>query len=367
MWFSRTGNQGASGSGTGDMTKTVYDPNDDGKVASADSADSVPWSGVTSKPTTLSGYGITDAAASSHTHTASQVTDFDEAAQDAINALLANGSHTRITYSYSDAGNGLSLTATAQDWTDITGKPSTFTPSTHSHVISDVTNLQTTLDAKLNLSGGTMTGLLATVASASGNAGLRVPHGAAPSSPVDGDLWTTTSGMFVRVNGATKDVSLSGHTHAISDVVNLQTSLDAKAPLASPTFTGTPAAPTASAWTETTQLATTDYVVETVRTVPANAQSGTTYTLVLADAGKAVRLSNASAITLTIPTNASVAFPLDTRIDIIQMGAGQVTVGGAGVTIRSSGSKLKLTGQYSGATLLKIGTDEWVLIGDITT
>jgi len=98
-----------------------------------------------------------------------------------------------------------------------------------------------------------------------------------------------------------------------------------------------------------------------------NAQTGTTYTLVAGDAGKMITLTNASAITLTIPTNASVAFPVNTRIDLLQYGAGQVTVGGAGVTINSSGSKLKLTGQYSGASLWKKATDTWVLIGDITS
>ncbi len=137
--------------------------------------------------------------------------------------------------------------------------------------------------------------------------------------------------------------------------------------LASPAFTGTPTAPSAAGYTDTTQIATTAQVYDTVTTVPENAQTGTTYTLVLADAGKIVTLSNAAAITLTIPTNASVAFPVDTRIDLLQYGAGQVTVGGAGVTIRSSGSKLKLAGQYSGATLWKKDTDEWVLIGDIVT
>lgn len=97
-----------------------------------------------------------------------------------------------------------------------------------------------------------------------------------------------------------------------------------------------------------------------------NAQTGTTYTLALSDAGKMVTLTNASAITLTIPTNASVAFPVNTRIDLLQYGAGQVTISGAGVTIYSSGSKTKLTGQYSGASLWKKATDTWVLIGDIT-
>lgn len=97
-----------------------------------------------------------------------------------------------------------------------------------------------------------------------------------------------------------------------------------------------------------------------------NAQTGTTYTLALSDAGKMVTLSNASSITLTIPTNASVAFPTNTRIDLLQMGAGQVTVSGAGVTIYSSSSKVKLTGQYSGASLWKKDTNTWVLIGDIS-
>lgn len=140
-----------------------------------------------------------------------------------------------------------------------------------------------------------------------------------------------------------------------------------KADLASPTLTGTPAAPTAPAWTDTTQIATTAAVAATVRLVPENAQVGTTYTLVLADAGKMVSMSNAAAITLSVPTNASVAFPLNTRIDLLQLGAGQVSVSPTGITLQSSGSKLKITGQYSGATLWKKATDTWVLIGDIAT
>jgi hypothetical protein len=95
-----------------------------------------------------------------------------------------------------------------------------------------------------------------------------------------------------------------------------------------------------------------------------NAQTGTTYTLVLADAHKLVTLSNASAITLTIPTNASVAFEIGDQVNLLQLGAGQVTVGGASVTIRSEGSKLKLKGQYATATLVKIDTDTWVLVGN---
>ena len=95
-----------------------------------------------------------------------------------------------------------------------------------------------------------------------------------------------------------------------------------------------------------------------------NAQTGTTYTLVLSDAHKLVTLSNASAITLTVPTNSSVAFEIGDQVNLLQLGAGQVTVSGAGVTFRSEGSKLKLKAQYATATLVKIGTDEWVLLGN---
>lgn len=109
-----------------------------------------------------------------------------------------------------------------------------------------------------------------------------------------------------------------------------------------------------------------EFVIAKTQVIGINSQVGTTYTLATGDAGKLVELSNAAAITLTVPTNATVALPVNTVIDIIQQGAGQVSVAAAvGVTIRSSGSKLKLTGQYSGASLIKRGTNEWYLVGDI--
>lgn len=101
--------------------------------------------------------------------------------------------------------------------------------------------------------------------------------------------------------------------------------------------------------------------------VTTNNQTGTSYTLVLTDAGKVIELNNAAAITLTVPPVSSVAFSAGDVIELWQQGAGQVSVAaGAGVTIRSSGSKLKLTGQYSSAALRYRGSDEWVLVGDLT-
>jgi hypothetical protein len=95
-----------------------------------------------------------------------------------------------------------------------------------------------------------------------------------------------------------------------------------------------------------------------------NAQTGTTYTPVLADNGKLVTLSNASAITLTVPTNASVAYATGAQINIQAIGAGQVTVvGDTGVTVNGTGTALRA--QWSAATLVKLGTDSWTLIGDL--
>lgn len=100
-----------------------------------------------------------------------------------------------------------------------------------------------------------------------------------------------------------------------------------------------------------------------------NAQTGTTYTTVLADNGKLVTQSNASAITTTIPPNSSVAYPVGAQLNIAQIGAGQVTFAqGAGVTIVSTGataSAPKCRVQYSTATAIQTAADTWLIVGDI--
>jgi len=102
------------------------------------------------------------------------------------------------------------------------------------------------------------------------------------------------------------------------------------------------------------------------QTLPFNAQTGTTYTVALTDAGDVVTLTNGSAITVTVPLNSSVAFPIGTQITLAQMGAGKVTVAGAvGVTVYSADSFLSLRTQYSSGTLIKTATNTWLLIGDL--
>ena len=91
--------------------------------------------------------------------------------------------------------NGVTETIAEQSWVTagfypLTGNPSSFL------VAADITG-------KANLSGATFTGLVGTVASTTTTAGFRIPHGTAPTSPVNGDIWTTTSGLFTRINGST--------------------------------------------------------------------------------------------------------------------------------------------------------------------
>lgn len=106
--------------------------------------------------------------------------------------------------------------------------------------------------------------------------------------------------------------------------------------------------------------------IDTLQNVTATTQAGTTYTLVLADAGTAVEFTSASAVTLTVPPNSSVAFPVGTVIELLQYGTGELTVApGGGVTIRSADGLLSARTQYSTLSLRKRATNEWVLAGDL--
>lgn len=96
-------------------------------------------------------------------------------------------------------------------------------------------------------------------------------------------------------------------------------------------------------------------------------QKTASYTLsALNERDSLIEVSNASATTITIPTNASVAFPVGTSLDILQTGAGQVTIAGdTGVTVNATPG-LKLRTQWSSATLFKRATNTWVVYGDLT-
>ena len=89
-------------------------------------------------------------------------------------------------------------------------------------------------------------------------------------------------------------------------------------------------------------------------------------TLNINNKNRILKVNSSSALTLTIPSNASVPFPINTEVAIIREGSGTVSITpGSGVTLLSTDSKRKIKGQYSSAALLKTATDTWLLIGSI--
>lgn len=108
-----------------------------------------------------------------------------------------------------------------------------------------------------------------------------------------------------------------------------------------------------------------DEIKKAITTISKSSQSAS-YTLVLTDRDKLVEVDNASANTLSVPLNASVAFPIGTQILVVQKGSGQCTITPiSGVTVYSEDSKVKTVGQYALATLIKCDTDTWYLGGNL--
>lgn len=112
-----------------------------------------------------------------------------------------------------------------------------------------------------------------------------------------------------------------------------------------------------------TQTLTNKTLTAPITTLATNARTAS-YTLVLTDQSKIIEVNNAGSTTLTIPADATVAFPVGTYIMVVQTGAGQVTIAGSGFTPNATPG-LKLRTQWSTATLIKRGTDSWVVSGDL--
>ena len=135
-------------------------------------------------------------------------------------------------------------------------------------------------------------------------------------------------------------------------------------PAATDTLVGKATTDTLTNKTLTSPTINTPTISDARQNITLNAQTGTTYTLVLTDNGRLVTLDNAAAITVTVPLNSSVAFATGAIVNLQQIGAGQVTVAGAGgVTLNGTGTKTRA--QWSAASLVKTDTNTWTLIGDI--
>lgn len=392
LTFSRTGTTVTVLSATG--TDAVLPAADGSNAGVMTSAQQVKLAGVATGATA----NDTDANLLNRAnHTGSQasttISDFTEAVQDAVAALLAAG--TSVTLDYNDAGNTLTVNSTgggggldAEAVRDAIGialvgagnVSVSVNDGADTITISTTATVNATDAALRDRSTHTGTQLASTISDFATAADARIT--AAP---------TTGTGSIVRAASPTFTGTVSGISKSMVGLASVdntadtakpvstaqQTALDLKAPLASPTFTGTVSGVTKAMvglgnvdnTADTAKPVSTlqQAALDALALVAANTQTGTTYTLVIGDASKVVEMNNASANTLTVPPNSSVAFPIGSIVEVYQYGVGQTTIAaGAGVTIRSAGAKLKITSQYSSVTLRKRATDEWVLAGDLS-
>lgn len=249
-------------------------------------------------------------------------------------------------------------------WTDITGKPSTFTPSAHTHVIADVTGLQAELNAKqatlvsaTNIKTVNGTSLLGSgnIVVGSGGNGTVTTVSVATANGFAGTVATATSTPVITLTTSLTGL-LKGDGTAMSAAV---AGTDFVAP------GGALGTPSSGALTNCTADGTSPVGF---RNIPQNSQV-TTYTCVLADAGKHILHPSAdtTARTFTIPANASVTYPVGTAITFInQNAAGVVTISINSDTMRLAGAGTtgsRTLAANGVATAIKITSTEWIISG----
>jgi hypothetical protein len=181
--------------------------------------------------------------------------------------------------------------------------------------------------------------------------------------PETGDISAVVAGTGLSGGGTSGSVTLAINTAVTADLTTAQVLTNKDLTSGTNTF------PTSLATLTDTQTLTNKTLTSPLINLGINAQTGTTYTTVLADNGKLVTQTNGSPITTTIPPNSSVAYPVGAQINVVQLDVGQVTFAqGVGVTIVSTGASAsapKLRARYSTATAIQTATDTWLVVGDI--
>ena len=149
------------------------------------------------------------------------------------------------------------------------------------------------------LAGATFTGLVTTLASATGTAGLNVPHGVAPTSPVNGDIWTTTGAVFARINASTKQLMTLSDTQTVSGSITFS---NASQTLGSSTATGTinvASGATISASTKTLNIGTGGVSGSTTTTTIGPVLGASTTTIGATTAASTLNLATGATLTST--------------------------------------------------------------------
>jgi hypothetical protein len=230
------------------------------------------------------------------------------------------------------------------------------------------TATQTALDLKASLASPALTGVPTAPTASAGTSTTQV----ATTSFVGTAVSNLVASSPAALDTLNELATALGNDASFSTTVT--NSLALKAPLASPTFTGTNtvAALTASglitasasgvAFTDGTQTK------EGIASRTPIIQKTAAYTLsALTERDSLIEVSSATGVTITIPTNTAVAYPIGTSIDILQTGAGQVTIAAVDGTVTVNATPgLKLRTTWSSATLFKRAANTWVVFGDLT-
>jgi hypothetical protein len=174
---------------------------------------------------------------------------------------------------------------------------------------------------------------------------------------------------YTEFNAGKTVVAGDGLTEATPGTISIDTlvtatkaSVDLKAPIDAPTFTGlVTVAASGVAFTDGTQ---------TKEGVPSQTliiQKTASYTLSsLTERDDLIEMASGSAMTLTIPADSTLNFPIGTSLDVLQTSTGQVTIAGAGGVTVNATPGLNLRTQWSSATLFKRAANTWVVFGDLT-
>lgn len=216
----------------------------------------------------------------------------------------------------------------------------------------------------------------------SGNYEIDIPSvdiaSTAPANPNVGDLWwnDTDGVLYIYYNDGTSSqwvsVSYADVEAAINNLIaSAPAALDTLNELAAalgddPNF-ATTISTSIGLKADQTDLDTLETTVGTKADKNASFVAlSANHTLELTNKDKVLNFTNSAAVTITVPDNATIAFPVGSQIAVLRNGAGTVTFAGAsGVTVNSKDSLLSIAGQYGSAALLKTGTDVWQLVGSL--
>lgn len=301
---------------TGEALSTLADVT----ITSIASGELLKWNGSAWINNTLAEAGI---SATGHTHTESDITDLQSYLTDITSEALSTLSDVTITA----IASGELLKWNGSAWINNTLAEAGISATGHTHTESEITDLGAYITDVVSDTSPQLGGMLDVNGNSLGDGTLELLKFTETGSAVN---------EFTIANAATGN----GPTlSATGDDTNVDINITPKG------------------------LGATNI---TNPIVGVNTQTGTTYAIVAADAGKLITMNNASANTATIPANASVAYPVGTELHFMQLGAGATTVAITTDTLNVNANLTTvLNGQYAVATAKKITSTSWVIFGNL--